>query len=162
MNILTDTLTDVQRLLENAKLQIQANLASEGINASGRTSDSLRVIVDDNTVKLVQDISNGCAPIATAEVGRNSGRIPYDFTRIVYEWSMDKGLSFENDKERMKFAGAVAWGKIRNRGYGRPGPSDFGRVKADVYSPVVEDVENSVRDLVTLKVAEVIRKNITT
>lgn len=125
----------IKAILEDAVAQIQLNLDAKGINASGLTSEGFRVIEYDGGIKLVYDGSG--APLSTLELGRPAGAIPMDFVSIIEQWSRDKGLQFADDKERRRFAGAVAFGKIKERGFGRPAPSDFGSSDATVYSDVV-------------------------
>lgn len=133
----------IAEILERAKVDIQVNLEVQGVNASGRTSESLKVEVYADGVRLLSDGSG--APIQTTEVGRRAGAIPYDFTSIIEQWSRYKGLHFDTDKERRAFASAVAWGKIRTRGYGRPAPSDHGSVSRTIYTPVVDKYITDIR-----------------
>ena len=130
-----DTNKIAVEILEAAKLAIQQNMESEGINASGETSNSLAVTVNGNFVRLSNENKN---PFETTEEGRPSGKIPGNFTDIILQWHKDKGLNWGEEKEARKIAGAVAWGKIRKFGYGRPSGTFFGSKKKDVYSPVIE------------------------
>ena len=133
-----DIVVDV---LELAKKNIQKNMQDENINATGKTSDSLEVVVDGNTVILRNSNS---VPFETTEQGRPSGNVPKNFTEIIYQWHKDKGLNWGEEKEARKIAGAVAWGKIRKFGYGRPSGTFFGSKKKDVYSPVIEKVREEL------------------
>ena len=109
---------DILRILNQTRDEIRANMASKGINASGRTSDSLQVIRDDKGMRLVFAAGER-APMETLEIGRPGGKVPYNFTDIIVQWSLDKGLNWGDDKARRKIAGAVAWGKIRPFGTNR-------------------------------------------
>ena len=131
----------VLEILETAKIEIQENMATEGINASGETSASLTVTVDGDLVRLSNENKN---PFETTEEGRPGGKIPGNFTDIILQWHKDKGLNWGEEKEARKIAGAVAWGKIRKFGYGRPSGTFFGSKKKDVYSPVIGKVRKKL------------------
>lgn len=141
-----DADTLVCGILENARQQIVRNIQTNGITASGRTENNIVVKKYDGGVKLVLNEGVGLPPLGTLESGRKSGKIPMSFTAIIEQWSIDKGLQFETDKERLKFAGAVAWGKIRERGYGRPSSSDYGNRANVIYTPVIEYAKNSINE----------------
>lgn len=136
-----DTNKIVVEILEAAKLAIQQNMESEGINASGKTSASLEVYEHSTVVGLANSNS---VPFETTEQGRPPGNVPKNFTEIIYQWHKDKGLNWGEEKEARKIAGAVAWGKIRRFGYGRPSGTIFGSEKKDVYSPVIEKVREKL------------------
>ena len=144
----------VLEILETAKIEIQENMATEGINASGETSASLTVTVDGDLVRLSNENKN---PFDTTEHGRPSGNVPRNFTDIIYKWHKDKGLDWGNEKEAKKIAGAVAWGKIRNLGYGRPSGTIFGSEKKDVYTPVIEKIKEKIEGKIEIKITELLK-----
>ena len=146
-----DIVVDV---LELAKKNIQKNMQDENINATGKTSDSLEVVVDGNTVILRNSNS---VPFETTEQGRPSGNVPKNFTEIIYQWHNDKGLNWGDEKQAKKIAGAVAWGKIRRFGYGRPSGTIFGSEKKDIYTPVVEDVTEKIGKMIEAKIIETLK-----
>lgn len=82
----------IRKILEQAKEQIKLNLDVENINASKRTSDSLQVVEYDGGVKLVIG-GEDTAPLSTLEIGRPGGPVPFNFTEIIKQWIIDKGLS---------------------------------------------------------------------
>lgn len=82
----------IRNILEQAKEQIKLNLDVENINASKRTSDSLQVVEYDGGVKLVIG-GEDTAPLSTLEIGRPGGAVPFNFTEIIKQWIIDKGLS---------------------------------------------------------------------
>ena len=82
----------IRKILEQAKEQIKLNLDVENINASKRTSDSLQVVEYDGGVKLVIG-GEDTAPLSTLEIGRPGGAVPFNFTEIIKQWIIDKGLS---------------------------------------------------------------------
>ena len=136
-----DVKKKVVEILETAKIEIQENMATEGINASGETSASLEVYEHGDIVGLANSNSN---PFETTEEGRKPGNVPRNFTEIIYQWHKDKGLNWGDEKEARKIAGAVAWGKIRKFGYGRPSGTIFGSEKKDIYTPVIGKVRKKL------------------
>lgn len=144
----------VLEILETAKIEIQENMATEGINASGETSASLTVTVDGDLVRLSNENKN---PFDTTEHGRPSGNVPRNFTDIIYKWHKDKGLNWGDEKEARKIAGAVAWGKIRKFGYGRPSGTIFGSEKKDVYTPVIEKIKEKIEGKIEIKITELLK-----
>lgn len=105
-------------VLKQCGVEIQSAMAAKGINASGRTSKSIKVKQSASGIRLVL-AGDDHAPLETLEIGRPSGRVPYNFTDIIYQWSLDKNLNWGDAKQRKKIAGAVAWGKIRVFGTNR-------------------------------------------
>ena len=141
----------VLEILEDAKAEIQENMANERINASGETSASLTVTVDGDLVRLSNENKT---PFETTEQGRPSGNIPRNFTEIIYEWHKDKRLNWGDEKEARKIAGAVAWGKIRKFGYGRPSGTTFGSEKKDIYTPVIEKIKEKIENEIEIKITK--------
>lgn len=114
--------SDIIRILTETREQIRANMEAAHVNASGRTSASIRVEPYDGGVRLVggydtthpvSDYPDGSAdapdtaPIPTLEVGRKGGGkppVPRGFYYIIRQWSRDKGLQFASERERSTFA----------------------------------------------------------
>ena len=92
-----------ERILEEAKSRIQAEMEAKNINASGRTSASFRVERTLTGVRLVMG-GPGTAPLESLEVGEPPGYRPKGFTEILAEWSRAKGLGFSSERERRSFA----------------------------------------------------------
>ena len=136
---------DVKRkvvdVLEEAKADIQENMVKEGINASGATSKSLAVTVNGNFVRLGNENKN---PFETTEEGRPPGKVPKNFTDIIFQWHKDKGLDWGDEKNARKIAYAVAWEKIRRLGYGRPSGTIFGSKEKNIYTPVIGKVRKKL------------------
>ena len=113
--------SEIIKVLEQTRNEIRANMEAQRINASGRTSASLRVEEYPGGVRLVggydkqRDITdapgiyaNETAPIQTLEFGREGGKVPRGFYYIIKDWTRAKRLSFENESERATFAYFVA------------------------------------------------------
>lgn len=73
--------------LERAKLIIIQHIWRNGQNASGRTVDSLHVVMNPDGGTLY-----GRNFFGTMETGRRAGKIPYGFRGIILQWMRDKGI----------------------------------------------------------------------
>lgn len=106
---LIDTVLDrAERILDEAKVKIQAEMEAKDINASGRTSQSIRVEREGTHVRLVIGGEEyRTAPLETLEVGRPGGPVPggfrttkagvtdvsNTFKAILVQWAKDKGIA---------------------------------------------------------------------
>lgn len=139
---------DIIKILEDLKSEIQVNLDTNRINASGRTSSSFRVDVYDGGVRLVMGGDN-TAPIQTLEIGRPGGRVPAGFTEILKQWSRDKNLNFASDSERTSFAYLLGK-KIAREGTQR------NKNHIDIYSSLVKEAVPKIE----AEIIDVIKTNI--
>lgn len=148
--------------LTQTRDEIRANMEAKRINASGRTSASLRVDEYPLGVRLVGGsdrthtippgiYASDTAPIPTLEVGRAGGKVPQGFYYIIREWSKEKGLSFANESERNTFAYFVAR-KIAREGTRR------NVMPADVYSTPVERAKRTIADIVRSRANDTIKQ----
>lgn len=141
----------VVKRLEQARADIVSNIDTKGIRASGRTGASIEVVVvDENKVVLQQSGAGPHAPYPTLEVGRGAGAVPINLADILLQWSRDKGLTFESEEARVKFAQALKW-KIARRGTNRHYKHE------DVYSEVVRNTQNEIKELSQAGVFALIR-----
>lgn len=156
-----DIIGQITDVLVQTRDEIRANMDAKKINASGRTSASLRVERWGNKIVLVGgnnqthtvhgDIyGSDTAPIPTLEVGRKGGKVPRGFFYIIREWSREKGLNFANESERNTFAGIVAH-KIASEGTKRY------MFPADVYSTPVEKAKERIEKIANENVRKTIR-----
>lgn len=103
-NIIYNSVMDeIERVLLDVRDEIRAKMASEGVNASGRTSAGMQVQRYESGVRLVLT-GEDVAPLATLEVGRAGGKVPLGFSDIIEQWSRDKGLAFPAEGDRRSFA----------------------------------------------------------
>lgn len=103
-NIIYNSVMDeIERVLLDVRDEIRAKMASEGVNASGRTSAGMQVQRYESGVRLVLT-GEDVAPLATLEVGRAGGKVPLGFADIIEQWSRDKGLAFPTEGDRRSFA----------------------------------------------------------
>jgi hypothetical protein len=81
-------LDELHKLLDKMVAEMRQNLAKTNTNASGRTSASLRVVMTDTGGQIW-----GRRYFRGTEQGRAGGRIPRNFTSIIEQWIIDKGLT---------------------------------------------------------------------
>lgn len=161
--------TDIIQILMKARDQIRANMAAQGINASGRTSDSLHVreyaggfqLVGGNDGEHEAGVQNtptgervirayDTAQIPTLENGRAGGKVPAGFYVIIKQWSLTKGLQFANESARSTFAYFVAR-RIAAQGTLRHA------MPADVYTSTTRQAVDELRKAINASVADVTR-----
>lgn len=161
--------SEIIRILTQARDEIRANLEAKNINASGRTSKSIRVEVMEGGFRLVGGYNTthkiddypydggadapDTAPIPTLEVGRKGGGsppVPRGFYYIIRQWSKDKGLSFTSESDRNAFAAIVAR-RIAKDGTGRH------KNPVDVYSTPVTTAKERLHQLFNDSISHTIR-----
>lgn len=153
-NIIYNSVMDeVERVLLDVRDEIRAKMASEGVNASGRTSAGMQVQRYESGVRLVLT-GEDVAPLATLEVGRAGGNVPRGFADIIEQWSRDKGLAFPTDGDRRSFAYLTAR-KIAREGTERH------KSPIDVYSEEVERGLLRIRQNIKVEVTEYIHNSLT-
>ena len=152
----------IAQILENAKDSIVTNIQSNGITASGRTERSFRVVTYDGGVMLVAGGEN-TAPIPTLEIGHDGKKLPSNFTEIIKQWIIDKGISYvsiqykrePSDSWQPKYtpeerglnalAGAIAWGKIAKVGTDRY-INHINNIYSNVVPDTIQDVKTSIKE----------------
>lgn len=139
-----DIRQNIAAILERCKADIETNMQTQNINASGRTVGSLAVISDNDGLRLGL-FGNAHAPLGTLEVGRAGGRVPAGFYQIIKQWTRDKGLQFVTESERGTFSYFVSR-KIAREGTQRH------RLPVDVYSTPTKaarnDIESVLRNMI--------------
>lgn len=150
-NSIIDT---VANILEAVKAEIQTQMRSKGIDASGKTSASLRVERYENGVRLFMGPVGEAAPLATLEVGRQGGKVPRGFTDIIEQWSIDKGLRFPEEGDRRRFSYLTAR-KIAREGTRRH------EKPVEVYSEAVSRGAEEINKLVAAEVTQYIHEGLT-
>lgn len=156
---------DILRVLNQAKAEIQSNMANKGINASGRTSRGFAVEKYDGGIRLVLrhdetaqveckprgfgSVTVGTAPLSTLEIGRPGGKVPRGFYYMIKQWTRDKGLVFGTESERQTFSYFTAR-KIAKLGTKR------NTQHVEVYSLAMEnarkEIENDIRALISTEI----------
>lgn len=133
-----DIKQEIITLLARARDGIRANMDAKKINASGRTSASLRIEEYDGGIRLVGG-GEGAAPIPTLEIGHEGGNVPRGFYYIIKQWTRDKGLAFASESERSTFAYFLSR-KIEREGTLRS------KDPVDVYSSVTTEAVGKISD----------------
>ena len=158
---------DIIRVLSETRDKIRAAMDAKKVNASGRTSDSIRVEPYEGGIKLVGGYNtthkiedypailgsldaSDTAPIPTLEVGRVGGNVPKGFYYIIREWSREKGIGFASERERGTFAYFVAR-KIARSGTGRS------TNPVDIYSTPVIEAKEKINQLLQESVSRTMR-----
>ena len=134
-----DIRQNISAILERCKADIETNMETQNVNASGSTVGSLAVISDNDGLRLGL-FGNAHAPLGTLEVGRAGGIVPAGFYQIIKQWTRDKGLSFATESERGTFAYFVAR-KIAREGTQRH------RLPIDVYSTPAKAARNEIESV---------------
>ena len=131
--------------LTKARDEIRLNMSSKGVNASGRTSDSLRVEDRGSSIVLViggdRSKYGRTAPLETLEIGSKPGIRGDWFKSVIHQWTIDKGMTFENDSHRWAVSTIIAR-NIEAEGTARH------RSPIDVYSSVTEKTYDNIRSLI--------------
>lgn len=82
-------LDELHRILDKMVAEMRDNLANTKTNASGRTSASLRVVITNTGGEIW-----GRRYFRGVEQGRAGGNVPRNFTSIIEQWIIDKGLTY--------------------------------------------------------------------
>jgi hypothetical protein len=145
INILTQAVSDIPQ-----------RMADENENASGRTSASLRVEDRGSSVALViGSETERTAPAESLEVGEGPGMREPTFKSIIHQWSKDKGISFDDERERWRFSVCTAR-KIEREGTQRH------KSPVDIYSSILDGVAEKVRQTMFSEVTQRIENQIKT
>ena len=142
---------DIINELEALKERIRENMETAGENASHRTEQSFAVEVYDGGVRLVARAGDR-APLDTLEIGRPGGKVPSGFTAILEQWSRDKGLQFQSDRERRTFAYLLGK-RIQREGTRRNAQHE------DIYSTAVNEAVKKIEQTIFARVNEIIKTN---
>ncbi len=145
----------VAKILEQAKADIQARMASENINATGRSSASWRVEQYPGGVRLVYG-NPDTAPLPSLEVGISPEEAPTDmrtFMAALIDWSRAKGIQFPTEGKRRSFAYLLGR-RIQREGTLRH------MKPVDVYTTIVMDAAEQVKGAVTVTVTQYIHEQL--
>lgn len=154
-----------------ARDEIRANMEAKGINATGRTADSIRVEPFEGGVRLIGGYNTthpvadyprirgtaeaaDTAPIPTLEFGRGASKgippAPRGFYYILREWSRAKGLNFSSERERSTFAYFLGR-KIIAQG------TERSRRNVDIYSTPVANARDRINAILGQTIAKTVR-----
>lgn len=104
-----------KRIMAQQKLQIKSKMLLYRKWASGRTWNSLEPYARVTGSFLEVGLSSSLPIVVQSlETGRGRGKIPMDFDKILYDWSIAKGIGFSSTRERMKFSRGLAFKIMRD------------------------------------------------
>lgn len=158
--MIEDLQNRVVERLERLKVDIQAAMAAKRINASGRTSRSLQVEMDDEGARLVAKAGNR-APLETLEIGRPGGGVPGGFRTtksgvrdvsntfkyILIKWAEEKGFELNWGGATMLGRRIAEKGTLRNQ---QP---------IDVYSTLTKTAAEEIKEMMLGEIKQIIKLN---
>lgn len=151
---MSDIKEHIINILSQAVSDIRQRMVDENENASGRTSASLRVEdIGSSVAIIIGSDTERTAPAESLEVGVGPGAREPTFRSIIYQWSKDKGISFNDERGRWKFAVCTAK-KIEREGTQRH------KSPVDIYSSILDGVADKVRQEVSAEVTQQIENQI--
>ena len=143
-------MADVRSLIvgamNEAVTEIRMNMSNAGENASGRTSASFRVEDRGTSIVLVMGGNRSkfgkTAPLETLEVGSRPGVRGDWFKSVIHQWTIDKGMSFENESHRWAVSTVIAR-NIEESGTKRL------RNHVDIYTLVTKKTTEKIRSILS-------------
>lgn len=166
---MADLRKDIISILTQCKSEIQANMASKGENASGRTSRGFKVVETAESIRLVLTDEDGrVAPLETLEIGRPAGNVPggfrgiaktgrfagkpdvsSTFKAILVEWAAQKGIADFGWAEATSLGRRIAYeGTIRNKEnqdiYSTPVNKATERLRTDIRAAIQAQIHNTI------------------
>lgn len=159
-----DIRAQIIQILTETRDAIVNNIDNQGIRASGRTQQSLKVEDRGEHIVLYQD--GTAAPFETLQFGREGGKVPKGFVGIIMQWMADKGITAPpipykrstggkytpEQRGQMRRAGAIAH-KIA-----REGTMRYSQPNMNVYTQPIEDAIKKINNILTDSVISNIRK----
>jgi len=164
-----DLKKEIVNILLEAKDEIISNIDTEGIRASGRTQQSLKVVEYENGVQLVGG-GGDAASIESLQYGWKPEKIPDDipknFVEILVKWIEDKQINVKQvpykrkpsanwqpkytvEERSKRIAAASIANHIKNFGTLR-----YRNNNLNVYTPIVEKVKEKVSKIVLASIRE--------
>ena len=86
---------EIIQVLEDAKAEIITNIDTQKVKASGRTQKSIVVEDRGESIVLVQLPHEKVAPFTTLQFGREAGKVPMGFAKIIEQWIIDKKIKVD-------------------------------------------------------------------
>jgi len=138
---------------EHVAERIKTNLDTTNTTASGKTKQSVEVVVGDGELTIY-----GRPFFQGVETGRGAGKIPYKFTDIIRQWMTDKGIEDRfGDKEWQKRNAAYLIAqKIKDSGTKLYRDGGITSIYTDVINEELPKLEEEIR----IKVVDSILRNI--
>ena len=132
MNYLEDLNEILLKWGEQVADKIKRNLDDTGTTASGKTKNSIEVVVVDGDLQII-----GRQYFRSVEEGRTAGKIPYKFNEIIRKWMDDKNIAdnFGTKEYQKRNAAWIIAQKIKDSGTKLY--RDGGR--EDIYTDVINE-----------------------
>lgn len=130
-------------ILNETAGNIRQNMADKGINATGRTSLSVRVRKVGTDLELVgggdsQAWGGKTAPFETIEIGRGPGGDYKKLRGSIYYWTIAKDMDFDTDSHRWAVATNISKNIVAH------GTRRYSQHE-DVYTTEVKDAAEKIR-----------------
>lgn len=130
-------------VLNETRDKIRENMEAKGINATGRTSLSVRVRKVGDDLELVGGGDSHAwggktAPFESIEIGRGPGGDYKQLRGSIYYWTIAKDMDFESDSHRWAVATNISKGIVEH------GTRRFSHHE-DVYSTEVKEAAEKIR-----------------
>lgn len=153
MNYLEDLNEILLKWGEQVADKIKRNLDDTGTTASGKTKNSIEVVVVDGDLQII-----GRQYFRSVEEGRTAGKIPYKFNEIIRQWMDDKGIAdnFGTKEYEKRNAAWIIAQKIKNSGTKLY--RDGGRT--DIYTDVINEELPKLFNEISGKVTQTIVKDL--
>lgn len=153
MNYLEDLNEILLKWGEQVADKIKRNLDDTGTTASGKTKNSIEVVVVDGDLTIL-----GRQYFRSVEEGRPAGKIPYKFNEIIRKWMDDKGLAerFGTKEYQKRNAAWIIAQKIKDSGTKLY--RDGGR--EDIYTDVINEELPKLFNEISGKVTQTIVKDL--
>jgi len=153
MNYLEDLNEILLKWGEQVADKIKRNLDDTGTTASGKTKNSIEVVVVDGDLQII-----GRKYFRSVEEGRTAGKIPYKFNEIIRKWMDDKGIAdnFGTKEYEKRNAAWIIAQKIKNSGTKLY--RDGGRT--DIYTDVINEELPKLFNEISGKVTQTIVKDL--
>lgn len=153
--------TTIIGTLQQAAAVIRTNMQAKNINASGRTSASIRVRTYEGGFQLVGG-AKGTAPFPTVEVGRPGGNVPggmvmrkngvldvsNTFKGILLRWAHDKGIDMDWGGVTMLGRRIAATGTIRHKQHEDVYSTEVKHAAEEIRKSYTKIVRGSIRDAI--------------
>lgn len=144
----------IEEILQQLKSEILTQYEAKNLKASGNFARQLHILKkSDNHYQVI-------APhyVYTFEHGRKAGKVPKAFASIIYKWSEDKGITFANDKQRTRFAFAVA-NKISKQGTSQyRNNTNRGQIYTPAINKAITEIQEAFKEELMTKVNTIFKE----